>query len=264
MRWEDLTVPDFVAAVEKCQGVGIVPIGVIEAHASHLPLGTDIFEAHWTACRAAEQEPALVFPAYPYGINHESAHLPGAIVFKRELVFSLLQNVCDEMGRHGVEKIILLSGHGGNRHFLPLFVQTLLEEDRNYCVYYATPKAVGVDDVLETKETGHACEAETSTSLFINPELVKMQDVPKEPFTSLRRNEDLKKAGAYSPMDWYAMYPKMYVGDASKATAEKGKALAEARVEGLVKLVRAVKNDEVTEGLIDDFLQGVDEPKNPW
>jgi creatinine amidohydrolase/Fe(II)-dependent formamide hydrolase-like protein len=91
-----------------------------------------------------------------------------------------------------------------------------------------------------------------------------MEDVPKEPFTSLRRNEDLKKAGAYSPMDWYAMYPKMYVGDASKATAEKGKALAEARVDALVKLVRAVKNDEVTEGLIDEFLQGVDDPENPW
>ncbi len=264
MRWENLTVPNFVNAVEKCQGVGIIPIGVIEAHASHLPLGTDVFESHWTACQATEQESALVFPAYPYGINHESAHLPGAIVFKRELVFALLQNVCDEMGRHGVDKIILFSGHGGNRHFLPLFVQTLLEEDRSYCVYYGTPHSSAADHVLETNETGHACEVETSTSLHINPELVKMEDVPAEPFASLRRNGDLKKAGAYSPVDWYAMYPRMYVGDASKATAEKGKALAEARVGALVKLIKAVKDDEVTEGLIDEFVQGTDEPKNPW
>ncbi len=264
MRWENLTVPNFVAAVEKCEGVGIVPIGVIEAHGSHLPLGTDMFESHWTACRATEHEPALVFPAYPYGINHESAHLPGAIVFKRELVFALLQNVCDEMARQGVKKIILLSGHGGNRHFLPLFVQTLLEEARDYCVYYGTPYAQGADDVLETDETGHACEAETSTSLHINPELVRMADVPKEPFTALERNEPVSRAGAYSPMDWYARYPRMYVGDASKATAEKGKALAEARVEGLVELIRAVKNDEVTACLIGEFVQGRSEPKNPW
>lgn len=264
MRWENLTVPHFVEAVEKCRGVGIVPVGVIEAHGSHLPLGTDMFESHWTACRAAEREPALVFPAYPYGINHESAHLPGAIVFKRELVFALLQNVCDEMARHGVKKIILLSGHGGNRYFLPLFVQTLLEEDRDYCVYYATPKAEGTDGVLETAETGHACEAETSTSLYINGELVQMDDVPAEPFSSLRRNAELREAGAYSPMDWYAMYPRMYVGDASKATAEKGQRLNEARVEGLVRIIQAVKNDRVTEGLIDEFVEGIDEPSSPW
>ena len=264
MRWENLTVPDFVAAVKKCDGVGVVPIGVIEAHGSHLPLGTDVFESHWTACRAAEREPALVFPAYPYGINHESAHLPGAIVFKRELVFALLQNVCDEMGRHGVRKIILLSGHGGNRHFLPLFVQTLLEEKRDYCVYYGTPRAEGADGVLETDETGHACEAETSTSLHINPELVKMEDAPSEPFASLGRNRDLKEAGAYAPTDWYSMYPRMYVGDAGKATAAKGKALAEARVEGMVKLIRAVKEDAVTEGLVDEFMRGAEKPRNPW
>lgn len=264
MRWENLTVPDFVVAVETCQGVGIIPIGVIEAHGSHLPLGTDVFESHWTACQAAAREPALVFPAYPYGINHESAHLPGAIVYKRELVFALLENVCDEMGRHGVRNIILLSGHGGNRYFLPLFVQTLLEKKRDYCVYYGTPRAEGMEGVLETDETGHACEAETSTSLHINPELVKMDQVPSEPFSSLKRNDSLKKAGAYSPMDWYAMYPRMYVGDASKATAAKGKALAEARVEGLVQIIRAVKEDTVTEGLIGEFRRGAEKPENPW
>ena len=86
MRWENLTVPNFGAAVEKCEGVGIVPIGVIEAHGTHLPLGTDVFESHWTACQAAEHEPALVFPAYHYGINHESAHLPGAIASLLDLL----------------------------------------------------------------------------------------------------------------------------------------------------------------------------------
>lgn len=60
------------------------------------------------------------------------------------------------------------------------------------------------------------------------------------------------------------MYPRMYVGDAAKATAEKGRALAEARVEGMVRLIRAVKEDAVTEGLIDTFMRGVEKPENPW
>ena len=70
MRWENLTSLDFDRAVTTCQGVGLIPIGVIEAHASHLPLGTDMFTAHHIACQAAETEPVIVFPQYPFSINH--------------------------------------------------------------------------------------------------------------------------------------------------------------------------------------------------
>ena len=83
MRWEHLTYPDFERAVQTCAGVGIVPVGVIEPHGAHLPLGTDTTTAHWIACRAAEREAAIVFPAYPWGINHEGAHLPGSVVVRR-------------------------------------------------------------------------------------------------------------------------------------------------------------------------------------
>lgn len=265
MRWENLTVPDFERGVEECQGVGVIPIGVIEPHGSHLPMGTDMFAIHWTACRAAERETAIVFPAYPWGINHEGAHLPGAVVVRRELVFALLENVCDEMGRNGLHKIVLLSGHGGNRYFLPLFVQTLMEKERSYCAYYAQlPGFEGTDELLETDEGGHACEGETSTSLHINPELVKLEDAPPEPFSSLKRNAELQQVGAYSPVDWYAMYPRMYVGDARPASGEKGKVLAEYHVEALVRLLQAIKADEVTQELMWEFMEGTKKPCSPW
>jgi len=262
MQWENLTSPDFAKAVPRCSGTAILPIGVLEPHSAHLPLGTDMFESHWTACRAAEREPAIVFPAYPFGINHESAHLPGSVVIRRSLLFELLENICDEMARHGLAKIILLSGHGGNRFFLPLFVQTLVEKDKPYLAYYANPRlAIDTSNVLETAETGHACELETSTSLAIRPDLVKMAQVPPRPFTSLKRNQPLSDLGVYSPLDWYAKYPAMYVGDASKATAEKGKVLTEARVEALVRIIRAVKEDATTPALLAEFLAGRQRPR---
>ena len=241
MQWENLTSLDFEKAVQTCQGVGMIAIGVIEAHGPHLPLGTDAFAAHFTACRAAEQEQCIVFPYYPYGINHESAHLPGAVVIKRDVVFALLENICDEMARQGLTKIILFSGHGGNRFMLPLFVQTL----------------------VETMETGHACESETSTLLHIHESLVKMDQVPPKTFSNLKRNQPLTDAGAYTQMDWYAMYPHMYVGDASKATAEKGKILAERTIAGLVKLIQSVKADEVTPSLLKAYLQKKVHPTAP-
>lgn len=264
MQWENLTSLDFEKAVAACEGVAILPIGVLEPHGPHLPLGTDMFESHAVACRAAEMEPAIVFHAYPYGINHESAHLPGSVVIRRELVFALLENVCDEMARHGLTKIILFSGHGGNRYFVPLFVQTLVEKQKPYTVYEAKlPFSSPPEDLLESDETGHACESETSTALALNPDLVKLAQVPPKPFTNLGRNAVLQEVGAYSPMDWYAMYPAMYVGEPGKATAEKGKILIQPRIDALVKLIRAVKDDEVTPALQREFYERMVRPSAP-
>lgn len=264
MRWEHLTYPDFERAVRDCAGVGVIPIGVIEPHGAHLPLGTDVLTAHWIAVHAAQREPAIVFPGYPWGINHEGAHLPGSVVIRRDLVFQLLQNVCDEMARHGLKKIVLLSGHGGNRYFLPLFVQTLVEQQRDYAVYCADlPRSAEAAKVLETQETGHACERETSTTLHIAPDLVQMDAIP-EPFTSRRRNADLKAVGAYSPVDWYSMYPNMYVGDARPSTAQKGRVLLADRVEAMVRLLQAVKRDQVTAALLAQFHAGARSPRSPY
>jgi creatinine amidohydrolase len=264
MQWENLTSLDFEKAVAACEGVAILPVAVIEPHGPHLPLGTDMLEAHAIACRAAEQEPAMVFPAYPYGINHESAHLPGSMVYRRDLVLALLENVCDEMARHGLTKIILLSGHGGNRYLLPLFVQTLVEKDKPYVVYDANPSEMpGVDALMETHEWGHACEMETSTSLYLFPELVRMDQVPPGPFTNLQRNQALQEVGVYTPMDWYAMYPAMYVGEPGKATAAKGEAMVAHKVDALAEIIRRVKVDTITPALLREFLQRKRHPNAP-
>ena len=100
--------------------------------------------------------------------------------------------------------------------------------------------------------------------LHITPRLVKMDSIPDEPFPSLARNADLKEVGAYSPVDWYSMYPNMYVGDASKATAEKGRVMSEHRVTALVALIKAIKEDGVTAELMEQFSRGAESPSPPY
>ncbi len=264
MQWENLTALDFEKYVVECQGVGIISIGVIEAHASHLPLGTDTLACHHVATQAAELESAIVFPFYPYGVNIESAHLPGSVFIKQDLIFALLENVCDEMARNGLNKIILHNGHGGNRYFLPLFTQMLPGKNKPYVVYQANlGHFPGAEEILESGEYGHACEAETSMMLHIAPELVKMEQVPPKPFTSLKRNEELQNVGGYTQVDWYAMYPHMYVGDSSKATAEKGKFMVEHEIEALANFIKTVKSDEVTPGLVQEFNARMTKPESP-
>jgi creatinine amidohydrolase len=187
------------------------------------------------------------------------------VVIRRELVFALLENICDEMARQGLKKIILLSGHGGNRHMLPLFVQTLMETPHDYCVYFANlPHFTKAEEILDTREIGHACEAETSTMLHTHPELVKMEALPDEDSPSLARNQALKDVDAYSPVDWYAMYPRMYVGDARSATAGKGKVMMDDYRQRLVRLIRAVKQDTISPEMMKDFQSAATSPPSPW
>ncbi|MBN2047635.1 MAG: creatininase family protein [Anaerolineaceae bacterium] len=264
MQWEQLTAVDFTRAAAETKGVGIIPIGVLEVHSSHLPLGTDMLSSHTIACRAAEQEAAVVFPPFPFSINSESMHIPGAVALRLEVILPLLENLCDELARNGLKKIILFSGHGGNRYLLPLFVQMLTTRHKEYVVYYAAlPGFPEGRELIEAEEVGHACEVETSMMLYTHPELVQMDQVPPNTVLNRKRNQALQENGLYTQMDWHAMYPAMYVGNAGKASAEKGKAFVEHEIQMLVNAIRAVKEDKITPALNEEYLRKVDHPELP-
>ena len=264
MQWENLSSLDFETAVIQSQSVGIIPVGVLEAHGPHMPLGTDMFTAHWIATQAAAQEPIIVFPAYPFGTNIETAHLPGGVAIKRELIMALLENICDEMYRNGLNKIILFSGHGGNRFFLNLFVQTLPEKQKPYIVYFVQSPYFPEDaSLFETAELGHACEWEASLIRRIDDSVVNLEQAPPEPFTNLCRNKALAEVGAYTQVDWYSQYPHMIVGDARSATVEKGEALLTRDVARLVKAIQAIKADTITPQLVAEFNERINKPQSP-
>jgi creatinine amidohydrolase len=250
MQWEQLTGKEFPEAVERAQGVCVLAIGVIEYHGPHLPLGTDMFTAHAVACEAARREPVIVCPPYYFGVNTETKHFPGGIVLRDHLLFELLDNLCGELSRNGLKKIVLLSGHGGNRFFLPLFVQLALDKGKDYTLYYVQdlrdPELHR--QITETDVHGHACECETSVALHIHPHLVKMEAL--DPGRWWQPQEQLKGISErlYTPADWFGQFPEHCAGDPRPATAEKGKALFEAAVANLVEILKAVKADQAAPG----------------
>jgi len=67
VHWEELTGPDFIAAIRQAQGVCVLPFGIIEKHGPHLPLGTDLINVRFVTEKAAQQEYAVLFPAYYFG-----------------------------------------------------------------------------------------------------------------------------------------------------------------------------------------------------
>ena len=263
MEWEKLTAPEFQEATRTAGGVCILPFGVLEKHGDHLPLGTDALTAHAIAVRAAEQEPALVFPLFYFGMNTHAKCEPGAFALKFELLLPVLESVCDEIARNGCPRILIYNTHGGNQQLLGYFLQLLLDRPKPYCVYThfvldtpEPPAAAGAEAEID----GHAGELETSILLYEHPDLVKGQ--PGDYGRPRNLDSELRRVRLETATRWYADHPRMLRADRTPGSAEKGRRLVEQQVRTLVAGLRAIKQDEVTPQLYREFLARCRNPES--
>src|ERR1044072_6306446 len=90
-HWEELTGPDFVKAIQQAQGTCILPIGILEKHGPHMPIGSDLLNARYVALHAAEQQYAVVFLEFYFGQFSEARQEPGTVSYSRELQLTLMQ-----------------------------------------------------------------------------------------------------------------------------------------------------------------------------
>jgi creatinine amidohydrolase len=262
VKYEELTVPLFVQALEKSAKTCIIPLGILEKHGNHLPLGTDLINIRATALQAAEQEYVVVFPEYYFGQINEARHQPGTIAYSNELLWKMMEETLDELARNGFTKILLVNGHGGNV-WLEYFCMSLLHQKKNYAVYvYGLPDESIYPETIQklTKSDnpgGHGAEFETSSMMANRPELVHKDAIVEESGADLKR---LKGLDAYTGIWWYARYPNHYNTGAAVATAELGKALVDAEAADLARVIKQVKDDTATLKLQEEFYNQSAEP----
>jgi creatinine amidohydrolase len=266
MNWEELTSDDFPQAVQDVQGVCVVPLSVIERHGHHLPTGTDMLIGRELCRRTAALEPVIVFPDVIFTQILEARHVPGTIALDAVVIMNLLDNICREIARNGLKKIVLVSAHGGNHHFTRYFAQMQLESTRDYAVYVADPIFTAETEkelagLWETEVDGHAGEQETSEILAIRPDLVRLDRAPADgEGLPLERLKALNDLGVYTGIWWYSDHPTHYRGDGRPATAEKGNRLLDAHAQALAKIVAVIKQDEMTARLQQNFFAAGEQP----
>ena len=263
--YDELTAPDFVKAVAQSSGVCLLPIGILEKHGPHLPLGTDIFECRKVATTAASQEYCVVFPTYYVGQINEARHQPGTIAYSSELLWKMLQETCDELSRNGLKKIIIVNGHGGNNDFLRYFCMSQLHSPKDYVLIFFQPNdndetAKKIKALRQTTTGGHADEMETSMMRYIRPDLVKADQAGSQSGKNQGRLTELPNQ--YTGIWWYAQYPNHYAGDATKSSVELGKLLTEADADQLAQLIKKVKQSNKIEDLQNQFYQQAANPLN--
>jgi creatinine amidohydrolase len=261
VKWEELTAGDFQQAVQKAQATCVLPFGILEKHGPHLPLGTDLLNVRYVAEHAAQQEYAVVFPAYYFGQIFEAKHEPGTVAYSAKLQMELLQETTDEMARNGCKRVVIVNGHGGNNHLLPFFAQSQLDTPHDYVVYVVPSPLYPADrPVRSTRPDGHAGEAETSEVMIARPDLVHMDRAGQE--SGADRNRLDLPQGVYTGIWWYAKFPDHYAGDGTAGNTQLGEYDMKAWTAAVVNAIRAVKADQVGPRLQREFFENSRQPLN--
>jgi len=219
----------------------IIPIGAIEQHGAHLPVGVDAMIAEAGAKGLAERLPdrVLVAPTIAYGKSNEHHDYAGTIDLGADLVESLLKRQVTSLAHLGFRQFAVLNTHGGNSSVL---VYTLRELQTSLGVRIGMLRIPLTDELSAQESTWgfHAGEWETSVMLAIAPEAVHMDKAICHYPSSIDDPGELRPENAPAVFSWKTrdIAEAGVMGDATQATAAKGKRWWAAALDELAESIR--------------------------
>jgi creatinine amidohydrolase len=245
-----MTTRDF-ADNDTSKWIAVLPVAAIEQHGPHLPVYTDTCIAEGMIARAIEllpeELPVTFLPVQAIGKSNEHISSPGTLTSTWENTTRLWLDIGDSVHRAGVEKLIIVNSHGGNVPMVDIVARELRVRHDMLVVGTAWSR-FGHPDGLPTGDEGlygiHGGEIETSIMLHFRPDLVRMEHATDFRSSQLGFIEEFTHLRAHgtSQFGWKAqdLNPAGTVGNASLATAEKGKAVVDHQATAFVALCKDV------------------------
>lgn len=241
MNYADYTSYTVGDAIEQAR-CAILPVGAVEAHGPHLPLGTDNVLAERLAQRLAEQTNSLVLPTLPYGQVWSLQNFPGSLTISNAALIQMLYDIGESLHRQGFGIYVMLNGHLGNAACMKDAARLLYRDYPALKVYYFFYPG-SKEAIAEVRETPaahgtyfHACELETSYMLYLAEEQVDMslaiRDIPM-----LTIEDDC------TPTPWERFTSTAVLGDATLATRDKGERIIEASLAAMTEMLLRAKAD---------------------
>jgi creatinine amidohydrolase len=204
--------------------VAVLPWGATEAHNLHLPYGTDIIESEYIAAesaRIASERGAklVVLPTIPFGVNTGQFDIMMTINMNPTTQMAVLQDVVSSLEHHGVRKLVVLNGHGGND-----FKQMIRELQPKVKLFLCAVNWYKcVDPGAFFNEPGdHAGEMESSIMMHIAPDLVLPLSEAGDGAERKMRIQGFRDGWAWTPRQWTQVSHDTGVGNPRAATAQKG------------------------------------------
>ena len=92
----------------------VIPVGSLENHGLHMPLGTDTLIPDKIAQLLNERSNLLIAPTINYGATDDLVGFAGTVSIGTEGLIALLRAICDQFYAYGFRHFMILNGHGGN------------------------------------------------------------------------------------------------------------------------------------------------------
>ncbi|MFM2276170.1 MAG: hypothetical protein RL211_2042 [Pseudomonadota bacterium] len=256
--WADLTTQDFAQAIQNGQAartIAVLPVAATEQHGPHLPLSVDTVLADGVVAAALPHLPpdlnVLFLPTQAVGLSPEHMQFPGTLTLKAETVIQLWTQLGESVARAGVKKLVLLNSHGGQVGVMDIVARDLRARLGmlvysvnwfNLPLLDAQGKDVNAQFSTEEHRFGiHAGEIETSMMLALNPERVQMAQAQSFQSTSKDRADkfSILGNGKSAKLGWQMQdyNPAGAVGNATAATAAKGRVVVDAAGHSLARLL---------------------------
>lgn len=217
--------------------VALLPVGSVEQHGPHAPLGTDLFIAAEVATRgaAAIDADTAVCPPIPVGVAEEHRSFAGSLWVSPDAFRAYVKETVQSLVSHGVSAIVLVNGHGGNVDALAEVAAAVTREGAARCAAFTW-----FDSLTDPPyPMGHGGPLETAALLAIDETLIH-EDRLESAAAGASDRWGNWAGGTNLSVDVDEFTENGVVGDPSVATAELGEALLEEATANLASMAAAL------------------------
>jgi creatinine amidohydrolase len=209
----------------------LLPVGSNEQHGPNLTVDMDI-AATAEFCRRATatmQPRVAMAPPMPWGVSFHHMNFPGTITLSSETFIQVLVEVMSSLFHHGIERFLIVNGHGGNIPSMNVATVRAKEEIGmafvGACSYFSFADSAIREKHAKTQYTGHACEFETSVAMELVPHVVRQDALAPGDLTDLTTGfrSQLQRYGVSVPYRFDEYTRNGALGDATQATPEAGR-----------------------------------------
>ena len=243
----EMTWPEAQKALAGAR-VALVPVGSFEQHGPNGTFEVDTGRAEgFGRLLAARTYPdTILAPAISLGVSYHHMNFPGSITLRPETFMAAVYDVIWSLQQHGLERFLILNGHGGNIASLGVVIVKLRQE-LGVKVAWTSFTSLGkevIKDQVASEPAGHACEGEISQALFLAPHTVRQEALaPGEfkgyPYRHLGQGYNLAYAYRFDEITTNGA-----LGDATQASEKLGQAIIEAALDKAVEFLADFMEDE--------------------
>jgi len=245
--WLGLTTEEFAA-----DRIAVLPVAAVEQHGPHLPVGVDtlIAEAYLKRVRALlpKGSPALFLPVQAVGASDEHRAFRGTLTLSPETALRAFIEIGESVHRAGIRKLVIVNSHGGNTALIDLAARQLRVGHGMLAVHCSWGRfgyPPGSFSAAEEAHGIHGGDIETSIMLAAYPDLVRREKIMDFKPATVAMERDFAWLRADVPVGFGWMTQDLHVsgavGDAIRATAQKGEAALDHGARAFVALLDDVR-----------------------